>query len=336
MSDLKFAVIGINHDHINGQLTDMVAAGATCVGFHAEEDDLSSAFSARYPHIPRVAEKARLLEDPTIPLILNAGINSDRAALAIEVMRHGKDFMVDKPGVTTLEELAEVRKTQEETGRIFSIYYSEHVAQKATVKAGELVAAGAIGEVIHTTGLGPHRLRKASRPRWFFERQRYGGILTDIASHQFEQFLFFTGATEARILSATVANRANADEPGLQDYGDAHIASNKGSGYVRVDWFTPDGLPTWGDGRLFILGTHGTIELRKYIDVEGRAGENHLFLTDAKGTRHIDCNDVVLPFAAALKADIRDRTETAMPQWRTYLAMELAIKAQMIAESNHV
>ena len=336
MSDLNIAVIGINNDHIHGQLADMVAVGATCVGFYAEEDDLAAVFAQRYPHIPRVADKARLLEDPSIQLILGAGINADRAGVAIEVMRHGKDFMVDKPGVTTLEQLDAVRKVQEETGRIFSIHYSEHVAQNATVKAGELVAAGAIGDIIHTTGLGPHRLRKPFRPRWFFERPRYGGILTDIASHQFEQYLFFTGARSAKILSATVANRANPDEPGLQDYGDAHIVSDTATGYIRVDWFTPDGLPTWGDGRLFLIGTHGTIELRKYVDVEGRPGENHLFLTDAKGTRYIDCNDVVRPFGAALKADIRDRTETAMPQWRTYLAMELAIKAQMLAESTHV
>jgi predicted dehydrogenase len=332
MSDLKYAVIGINHDHINAQIEAAEAGGAVGVGFHAAEDDLAADFARRFPHLPRVDDPARLLEDRSIGLILSSAVNADRADIAMTAMRHGKDVMVDKPGMTTLDQLAAVRHAQEETGRIFSILYTEHFCSRATVKAGELIAAGAIGEVIHVTGLGPHRLRKAARPAWFFDRPRYGGILTDIASHQFEQFLFFTGAASARVLSASVANRANPDKPGLQDYGDAHIVAERAAGYVRVDWFTPDGLTTWGDGRVFILGTDGFIELRKYIDVTRSTAGDHLFLTDGKGTTYIDCADVALPYGPALAADIRDRTETAMPQARCYLAMELALKAQALAE----
>lgn len=332
MSNVKYAVIGINHDHIHGQMKAVDSAGAIGVGFYAAEDDLAAAFAARYPHMPRVDTPARLLDDPSIALILSSAVNADRADIAIAAMRAGKDVMVDKPGVTTLEQLAAVRKVQQETGRIFSICYSEHFENRATVKAGELIAAGAIGDVIHMTGLGPHRLRKAARPAWFFERARYGGVLTDIASHQFEQFLFFTGATSAEILSATVANRANPDTPGLQDYGDAHIVTDRAAAYIRVDWFTPDGLATWGDGRVFVVGTNGFIELRKYIDVNRVDTGNHLYLTDGKGTTYIDCSDVDLPYGKALVADIRDRTETAIPQTRTYLAMELALKAQVLAE----
>lgn len=332
MSNVKYAVIGINHDHIHGQMKAVDSAGAIGVGFYAAEDDLAAAFAARYPHMPRVDTPARLLDDPSIALILSSAVNADRADIAIAAMRAGKDVMVDKPGVTTLEQLGAVRKVQQETGRIFSICYSEHFENRATVKAGELIAAGAIGDVIHMTGLGPHRLRKAARPAWFFERARYGGVLTDIASHQFEQFLFFTGATSAEILSATVANRANPDTPGLQDYGDAHIVTDRAAAYIRVDWFTPDGLATWGDGRVFVVGTNGFIELRKYIDVNRVDTGNHLYLTDGKGTTYIDCSDVDLPYGKALVADIRDRTETAIPQTRTYLAMELALKAQALAE----
>lgn len=332
MSNVKYAVIGINHDHIHGQMKAVDSAGAIGVGFYAAEDDLATAFAARYPHMPRVDNPARLLDDPSIALILSSAVNADRADIAIAAMRAGKDVMVDKPGVTTLEQLAAVRKVQQETGRIFSICYSEHFENRATVKAGELIAAGAIGDVIHMTGLGPHRLRKAARPGWFFERGRYGGVLTDIASHQFEQFLFFTCATSAEVLSATVANRANPDTPGLQDYGDAHIVTDRAAAYIRVDWFTPDGLATWGDGRVFVVGTNGFIELRKYIDVNRVDTGNHLYLTDGKGTTYIDCSDVDLPYGKALIADIRDRTETAIPQARTYFAMELALKAQAIAE----
>jgi predicted dehydrogenase len=334
MSALRFAAIGLNHDHIYGQVNVMLRAGAELTAFHAVEDELAAQFAERFPQATRVDDARRILEDPSIGLILSAAVSSERHRVAIDAMRHGKDVMLDKPGMTTLEQLAEVRKVQAETRRIVSILYSEHFETASTVKAGELVQSGAIGRVIHTTGLGPHRLRKPTRPDWFFDRSRYGGIITDIAAHQFEQFLFFTGAEDAEILSASVANRANPDTPQLQDYGDVHLRTADATGYIRVDWFTPDGLPVWGDGRLFIMGTEGTIELRKYIDVGGRPGADHLFLTDAKGMQHIDCSTVELPYGRQLAADIRDRTETAMGQAHCFKAMELALKSQALAEAN--
>lgn len=334
MSALRFAAIGLNHDHIYGQVNVMLKAGAELVAFHAVEDNLAAAFKEKFPQADRIGDRRRILEDRSIGLVVSAAVSNERAGLAIEAMRHGKDVMLDKPGMTTLDQLDEVRKVQAETGRILSILYSEHFETASTVKAGELVKAGAIGKVIHTTGLGPHRLRKASRPDWFFDRERYGGIIADIAAHQCEQFLFFTGADDAEILSATVANRDNPETPGLQDYGDIHMRTEHATGYVRVDWFTPDGLPTWGDGRLFVLGTQGTIELRKYIDVAGRPGKDHLFLTDRKGVRHIDCSDVQLPYGRQLATDIRERTETAMSQRHCFKAMELALKAQALAEAS--
>lgn len=337
MKPVRFAAIGINHNHIFGQAKCLIDAGAEFVGFHAAEEDLAAEFSGVHPHIARYDDPRRALEDGSIDLIITAAIPDQRAAIALDAMRAGKDVMTDKPGMITFEELAELRKVQAETGRIFSVLYSEHFENRATVKAGELIAAGAIGKVVSTAGFGPHRLRAASRPDWFFDRKRYGGILVDIASHQCEQFLFFTGADSADILSAGVANRAHPQWPGLQDSGDIHLATKDASGFIRVDWFTPDGLPTWGDGRLFITGTEGMIELRKYIDIAGRPGTDHLFLTDAKGVTHIDCSNEPLPYGAQLIADIRNRTETAMPQSRCFAAMEIALKAQAKAEgAQHV
>ena len=332
MSKLRFAAININHAHIYGQTDCLLRAGAELVAFHAPEDDLAKAFSERYPRAPRIAERARLLEDRSIALIASAGIPCERAPLGIEVMRHGKDYMVDKPGMTSLEQLAEVRRVQSETRRIYSVCYSEHFETRSTVKAGALVAAGAIGKVVSTTGLGPHKLKNLPRPGWFYERAKTGGILTDIASHQCEQFLFFADALDAEVVAAHVANRANPDRPELHDFGEILMRAGEVSGYVRVDWMTPDGLPVWGDGRLLILGTEGYLELRKYIDIGGQEGKDHLFLVDRKGTRRIDCSDVDLPYGPSLLADIRDRSETAMPQARCFAAMELALTAQALAE----
>ena len=332
MTDINIAAIGINHSHIYGQVNCLLDAGAQLVAFHAVEDDLAAQFSARYPQARRVAEAREILEDPTIAVVLTAAIPADRAAISIAAMRHGKDVLSDKPGMTSFAQLDEIRRVQRETGRIYGVLYSEHFEVRSTVEAGNLIARGAIGKVINTVGLGPHALHNNPRPDWFFERPRYGGILCDIASHQFEQFLFFAGAMDAEIVSASVANRNNPQRPGLQDVGDAHLRTDSATGYIRVDWFTPSGLPTWGDGRLTILGTEGYIELRKYIDIAGRPGTDHLFLVNAEGPRHIDCSATVLPFGALFLDDVRNRTQTAMPQERCFNAMKLALTAQQMAE----
>jgi predicted dehydrogenase len=329
---IRFAAVGINHVHIFDMVGSLLQAGAELACFHAVEDDLAAAFGKRYPQAARVDDRRRILEDDTIALVVSSTINSERAPLGIEVMRHGKDFMVDKPGITSLEQLAEVRKVQAGTRRIYSICYSEHFQVRATVRAGELIRAGAIGRVVNLTGLGPHRLTNAPRPPWFFERARYGGILTDIGSHQCEQFLFFADTNSAEVIAATVKNRSNPQTPELQDFGEMLVRTTDVTGYIRVDWFTPKGLPVWGDGRLTILGDKGYLELRKYIDLDGAPGSDHLFLVDDKGVQRIDCANVERPYARQLIADIRDRTETAMPQARCFGAAELALTAQAMAE----
>jgi predicted dehydrogenase len=324
----SFGVIGINHGHIYGQTQVMLDAGCTLKSFHAPEDDLAAAYSESFPQAKRAADEREILEDPEILLVLGAGVLAHRAPMAIRAMRHGKDVMLDKPGATTLDQLADLRRTQAETGRILSILYSEHYTQRSTVAAGELVKAGAIGRVIQTIGLGPHRLGNYQRPDWFWQRELTGGILADIASHQVEQFLFFTGSDKAEVVASQVANFDHPDRPDFEDFGDIVLRSGHAAGYVRVDWFTQDGLPVWGDGRLFILGTEGTIELRKYIDIAGRPGGDHLFIVDRKGTRHVDCSETKITYGEQLRDDVLYRTETAMPQRHCFLATELALTAQ--------
>jgi predicted dehydrogenase len=328
---IRFAAIGLNHGHIYGQVNAVLSGGGELVSFFAKEPDLAAAFSQRYPQARLARSEREILEDTSVQLVLSASIPDERGPLGVEAMRHGKDYMADKPAMTTLAQLAEVRRVQAQTGRIFSVYYSERLGNRATVRAYELVRAGAVGKVLQTIGLGPHRLNAPNRPAWFFERERYGGILCDIGSHQFDQVLLFTGSTRAEVVAAQVGNLAHPQYPGLEDFGDVMVRGDGGSGYVRVDWFTPDGLPTWGDGRLTILGTEGYIELRKYVDIAGRPGGDHLFLADKKETRHVDCADQPLPYGAQLVDDVLNRTETAMPQEHCFLAMDLALRAQEAA-----
>jgi predicted dehydrogenase len=326
-------VIGLNHNHIYGMTNLLLEAGAELVSFFSQEDDLAAEYARQFPQARRARAADEVLEDDGIALVASAAISDERWAVGIAAMRHGKDYLSDKPGFTTLEQLAEAQRVQRETGRIYSVCYSERFQNRATVRAGELVQAGAIGRPLQTVGLGPHRLNAPSRPHWFFEREHYGGILADIGSHQADQFLFFTGSTSAEVVASQVANFAHPQYPGLEDFGDMLLRGDRGTGYVRVDWFTPDGLATWGDGRLTILGTEGFIELRKYLDIGGRLGGDHLFLADQQATHYIDCSGVDLPFGRQLLDDIRHRTETAMPQAHAFLASELALRAELQARS---
>jgi predicted dehydrogenase len=322
-----FATIGVNHSHILDQTRVMLDAGCRLKSFFAPEDDLAAGYTKTFPQAERVGSEAEIFEDPEILLVVGAGILADRAPMAVRAMRSGKDVMLDKPGATALEQLAELRRAQAETGRILSICYSEHYLQPVTVAAGDLVKAGAIGRVLQTIGLGPHRVG-ATRPDWFWKRDRYGGILTDIASHQAEQFLFFTGSDSAEVVASQVANFEHPDKPEFEDFGDMLLRSGNATGYVRVDWFTPAGSPVWGDGRLFILGTEGSIELRKYADIGGRPGGDHLFIMDSKGARYIDCSQTRIVYGEQLRDDVLNRTETAMSQEHCFRAMELALTAQ--------
>jgi predicted dehydrogenase len=329
---IRFAVIGMNHGHINGQTDAVLRGGGELVSAYAKEPELAQAFLKRFPQAKLARSEQEILEDASIQLVVSAAIPDERAPLGIRVMQHGKDYMADKPGITTLDQLAEVRRVQAKTRRIYSIMYSERLENRATVRAGELVKSGAIGRVIQTIGLGPHRVNPKTRPAWFWDRPRFGGILCDIASHQADQFLFFTGSTKAEVVAAQVGNFHYRQHPTFEDFGDMMVRGDGGTGYIRVDWFTPDGLATWGDGRLTILGTDGFIEIRKNIDIAGRPGGSHLFLVDQKETRHIDCRDVALPYGEQLVSDVVNRTETAMPQAHCFLATELVLRAQQVAK----
>ena len=329
---IRFAAIGLNHGHIYGQCQSVIRGGGELVSFFAVEPDLVAAFRKRFPQARLARSAGEILDDTTIQLVVSASIPNERAPLGIEVMRRGKDFMADKPGTTTLDQLAEVRRVQADTKRIYAVLVERHEG-RSTRKAGELVKAGAIGRVVQTLSTGPHRMNPKSRPAWFFERERYGGIICDLASHQIDQFLFFTGSTRAEVVASQVGNVHHPQFPGLQDFGDAMLRGNGGSGYVRVDWLSPAGLNTFGDGRITILGTEGYIEIRKSADLAGRAGGNHLFLVDQKETRYIDCRDVPIDYGQRLVDDVLNRTETANAQAQTFLAMEIALRAQASARS---
>jgi predicted dehydrogenase len=329
-----FAAAHLDHGHIYGQCQGLVEAGAQLKWVYDEDPARVSAFKAAFPGVRVARSLDEILADPEVRLVAAAAIPDQRGPLGCRVMRAGKDYFTDKTPFTSLRQLEDARLIAADSGRKYMVYYSERLHVESAVYAGQLLQAGAIGRVIQVLCLAPHRLNKAKRPAWFFDRARYGGILCDIGSHQIEQFLFYSASKDARVLSAAVANHANSDKPGLQDFGEASLLGDSGaSGYLRVDWLTPDGLPTWGDGRTFILGTEGYIELRKYIDVARDERGDQVYLVDGKGARHLQVTGQVgFPFFGQFILDCLHRTENAMTQAHAFKAAELCLKAQLVAE----
>jgi predicted dehydrogenase len=323
-------VIGIDHRHIYGMISSLEEVGCSLVGWTTEgEPPTLPGFAKRFSDSVRMDHPDQLLNDPDIDLILTAAVPADRAGIAIRAMEAGKDVLADKPGCLSFDDLNRLKTVQSETGRIWSVDFSERFEVPCVTAAAELVAQGAIGQVVQTLGLGPHRLNAPTRPDWFWQRNRNGGILADIGSHQIDQFLFFTGKTDATVTQASVQCTRDGT---FQDFGQMTLKAEECHGYVRLDWFTPDALPNWGDGRLFILGTEGTIELRKYVDFE-RPGTDHLCLVNGERFEVMDAGHAGRPFFAALAHDIRHRTETAMPQAHPFTVTRLALEAQTLAEA---
>jgi predicted dehydrogenase len=327
---VRFAIIGADHNHAYNHAGLLLNAGAELAAVYSDEPEDVAAFKQRYPDCPVMSVEA-ILEDRTIEVIGGSAKPADRAGISVKAMQHGKDVIADKPAVVNLDQLAEIERVQHETARLWRIYSNEHWDRRCTVKAGELVAQGAIGRVVQTTGFGPHTPRMPTRPRWFFDRRISGGIIGDIGAHQIEQFLFFTNSTTASVVTSATGNFGHPDYPEFEDYGEATLEGNGGLGSFRVDWYGPESIRVPGDIRLFVLGTEGYMEMRKYIDVAGPEGSEHLYVVNKDGAQLVDTRDVQLDFGARFLADVRDHTESSISQERSFLIIRLATEAQLRA-----
>ncbi len=326
-------VCGLDHGHINGMCNGLTEAGATLKWVYDPDPQKVAEFVEKFPDVQIAQSEAQVMADPEVKMIASACIPCERADLGMRAMRAGKDCFLDKTPVTTLDQVVRAKATVAETGRRFFVYFSERLHVEAAVYAGQLIEEGAIGRVIQVTGLGPHRLGGSVRPDWFYDKAQYGGILCDIGSHQLEQFLFFTGAQDANIVNSQIANYNHPDTPGLDDYGDMTVVGDNGTtGFFRLDWFTPDGLRAWGDGRMFIQGTDGYIELRKYLNVAESDEADNVYMVNASGEYAYHVNGKVgFPFFGQMILDSINGTETAMSQEHIFKAVELGVIAQSLA-----
>lgn len=326
----KIAAVALDHGHIYGMVNGLLEAGADIKWVYDADPARAEAFKNTYPQVRIASSEEEVLSDPEVRLVAGAAVTSRRCALGLRVMEAGKDYFTDKAPFTTLEQLEQARAKVRETGRKYMVYYSERIHVESAVYAGQLIDAGAIGRVVQVTGFGPHRLNAPARPEWFFRKEQYGGILCDIGSHQIEQFLYYAGCKNAEVLHSKIANYSCPQYPELDDFGDATLLGDNGAtGYFRVDWLTPNGLSTWGDGRTIILGTEGYIELRKYVDIARERSGDHVYLVNGEGESHTEVSGRVgYPFFGQLILDCLNRTESAMTQEHAFLAAQLCLEAQ--------
>ncbi len=331
--EFEFSVIGLNHGHIYGMCNGLIEAGAVLKSVYDTDENRLKKFIDTYKGVELAASQEEILDDKKINMVASAAITSERGPLGMKVIDSGKDYFTDKAPFTTLEQLELARQKTAATGKRYMVYYSERLHVESSVLAEELINGGAIGEVIQVIGLGPHRLNAATRPDWFFKREKYGGILCDIGSHQIEQYLAFAKVKDATVVRSNIANYNNPDHPELEDFGEAMLIGDNGTtNYFRVDWFTPKGLGTWGDGRTVILGTEGYIELRKYIDIAKEDTPDHLYLVNNEGEKHIHAaGKTGFPYFGKLILDCLNRTEYAMTQAHAFKASELSLIAQAMA-----
>ena len=332
--EFVFAAAYFDHAHITGQCSSLIEAGATLKWVYEPDPKKRDPVLTRYRYAKVARSFDQILADPDVKLVTAAAVTSERGPIGCRVLEAGKDYFTDKAPFTTLEQLAQARAVAERTSRKYMVNYGERLGSEAGMFATDLVKAGVIGRVVQVVGLGPHRLNKATRPQWFFERAKYGGILCDIGSHQCEQFLTYAGANDATVVHAAVGNFANPTTPELEDFGMATFVGNNGAtNQIRVDWFTPDGLSPWGDGRTFILGTKGYIELRKYVDVAREKQGNQVYIVDGKGEYNLNVSGRVgYRFFGEFILDCLNRTEKAMTQAHAFKAAELCLKAQAAAQ----
>jgi predicted dehydrogenase len=332
--EFRFAAIGLDHGHIYGMSNGLIEAGAEAAWVYDPDPKKVEQYVKLFPGVGVAASEEQIFSDKSVQLIAGASIPVERCELGLRVMAAGKDYFADKPPLTTMSQLERAKETVRETRQKYAVYYSERIHVEAAVYAGDLIQDGAIGDVVQVVNLAPHRMNPESRPDWFFDNKRYGGILCDIGSHQIEQFLTYAGAKDARVLHSKVGNYTMPGYPDFEDFGDATLLADNGATmYFRVDWFNPAALPVWGDGRTFILGTQGYIELRKYIDVGRDLQSDHVYLVNDEVEQHMPVyGKVGFPFFGQLILDCLNRTENAMTQDHAFKTIELGIKAQMQAQ----
>jgi predicted dehydrogenase len=330
MDAVRFTVVGIEHLHAFELVDGLLGAGAVDVGHAARPGPLLDMYEQWRTDSPRL-DTDEALTRGDVDLVVLAGVPAERAAHAITALDAGRSVLSDKPGVTTLDQLTDVIAAEMYGDQRWWVLFSERFGNRAVTEAIARAHAGAIGRIVDVVGLGPHTLAADSRPDWFWSPAQSGGILGDIATHQIDQFCATVDPaceTEIHVTSSSVGNVACPDHPEMEDIGRLSLEGGGATGNHRVDYLTAAGLGSWGDCRLMITGTEGTLEVRANIDPTGDDGGEHLIQVDASGTTRIDTSGVAIDWAQRLLADLVDGGDRLMSAAHVHRVCRLALTAQ--------
>jgi predicted dehydrogenase len=319
---MRLVIAGLRHPHIETIIDEARLRPDVTLVAVAEPDEAIRAQAHERLGVPLFADHRQLLAQVEADVLGIGAINADRAEIAIDALHAGLHVIADKPLCTSLEQLDRLETAYAQADSHLSVALEKRF-YPVTLAAERVLADGELGEVAVVTASAPHKLTRARRPAWMFDRSRYGGILNDLAVHDLDLFLHVTGALGGQVTAFT-GNKANPDRPDFDDYGLAVLRTDDGTlGSFEVTWLSPEAADYHGDYRLRLTGTEGTADLRWREGV----------LTVA--THHRPPREVELPAGLRPAQNFFDAlvggTEPAVTAAASFAATRLALLAERSA-----
>ncbi|RKN71210.1 Gfo/Idh/MocA family protein [Paenibacillus ginsengarvi] len=269
----RFGIYGCQHAHIASFVDQMLALGATCAGIY-EPESPSLAQSLAQRHGIMLVDSPDAFLDSSVNVIGSSAVNNRKIDVIEWCERHGKHVMLDKPVATNREQLERLEAVLNRGSIQVGVMLTERFrASIHTLK--QAIDAGKLGRIVSISTRKPHRLSPASRHAWHFSKRESGGLVIDLFIHDFDLLRFLTGQEVASVHSQ-VAKHILPEYPDFYDTAAAQVSMSGGTmAQLYTDWHTPTKSWTWGDCRIFIVGTEGCAELR--LNGDPSVGQEELY-----------------------------------------------------------
>ena len=229
---MKIAIIGCRHGHIFS-IYQLIKENPATEFAGAYEPDTATREAAERTHgmtFPYATREA-LLADPTVDAVAIGDYYGIRGEHAIAALKAGKHVIADKPLCTSLAELEEIERIAAEkklsVGLMLDMRYHKNVQT-----AKMLIDAGRLGRIHNVQFGGQHPLQYGTRPMWYFEDGKHGGVINDIAVHGVDLLTFLTGQTLAKVNAARCYNGYAKEEPAFLDCGQFMLTLSGGAGVI--------------------------------------------------------------------------------------------------------
>jgi predicted dehydrogenase len=249
---IRVAILGAAHPHLSYVLDELPHRPGCRLVAAAEDDPAMRAQYLSGLDVPVYARVDDLLADHEIDVAVVAGVYARRADAVLAALAAGAHVLADKPLCTTLDQLAAIEQRGGEVSLLL-----EKRFHPATLAAADLLADGVLGELALVAATGPHKLNAAARPDWFWRRDHYGGIASDLPVHDIDLVLHLTGATSGTVAALTGAAR----RPDFDDHVAVLLRAGDVAATIEANWMSPEAVDVHGHYRMRLAGTLGTAEL---------------------------------------------------------------------------